>query len=200
MKEVATMASRAHSIHDYFGHASERPRRAVRYPGRDEPVVLPRDRSASATAVLIASAVLATSVIGGGAYAVYAGAAAPLSNTPAASLTPSWQPDDEPFRAKNLELLYGRTQARPSIATVPEAPEETATPSPLSAPDPLFIDDSRSGSQPKAQSAPQRVPAEPDAPRQPYPNPTSTPPDAIAPPNVSPELPTPLLDPENPYK
>jgi hypothetical protein len=34
----------------------------------------------------------------------------------------------------------------------------------------------------------------------PYPNPTTTPPDAIAPPDTAPQTPTPALDPENPYQ
>jgi hypothetical protein len=34
----------------------------------------------------------------------------------------------------------------------------------------------------------------------PYPNPITTPPDAIAPPSTAPQTPTPVLNPDNPYR
>src|SRR5215211_3931751 len=105
------MASRAH-VHDYYSYPSERPRRAVRYPGRDEPVLLPRDRSASANAVLIASGLVATAIIAGGAYAIYAGVPPPpIAETPAPALVSNYRLDDEPVKAQVFKLLVGPARA-----------------------------------------------------------------------------------------
>lgn len=195
------MASRAHPIPDFFVHAAERPRRAVRYPGRDEPVALPRDKSAGTPFVLMLSALVATSAISAAAYAVYRSAPTPpLSETPVAPLAPTWEQDNETTKAKVFELINGPARAVPNIVTASGAAEETDTSSTTSVPDQFFIDDSAQGAQLKPRPAP-LTPAS-AAPERPatYPDPTSTPPDAIAPPGVSPDLPTPALDTENPYK
>ncbi len=194
------MASRAHVIHEYpFARQSPRPRRQVWYRSSADPVVLPRGGSGGISAALVVSALIASSVIAGGAYAVYfAGAGAPaMVETPAAPVDARWEPDIEPIRANVVRALQGPVVSVPSVTSGPQAPLETDTPSAGAGRDDYFIDDSKQLIRPE----PQPVPRSPDSPRQlPYPNPTTTPPDAVAPPDVTPEIPTPALDPENPYR
>jgi hypothetical protein len=206
------MASRAH--HDYYGFPPDRPRRAVHYSGRSDrsdPFVAPRDDGAGASAVLIASAVAATAIIVGGAYAVYAGVPPPpMGETHALPLVSDYRVDDEPVKARLAELLLGPAQAVPSLGTTSESTEETdtpenATPAPqVRTPraevrvEPAPVPRARPIPAP-APTAP--LPSDPGTPKEvPYPDPITTPPDAIAPPDTNPELPQPLLDPENPYR
>jgi hypothetical protein len=197
------MASRAH-VHDYYGLPPARERRAVRYPGRNDPVILPRDTSRSANTILIASGLIATAVIVGGAFAVYAGVPPPpMAETRAQELASSYQLDDQPLKAQVVEALGGPARAVPSVGTTAEEPAGDAgqydsftAPAEPALPDGPAITPRR--------TAPEALPAPtaPDAPPRepPYPDPITTPPDAVAPPNTSPEQPLPLLDPENPYR
>ena len=197
------MASRAHYIQDHFGHVGERPRRAVRYPDRDDRISLPTDRSSSSGA-LLASALIATSLIAGGVYALYASGRTTLAQTEAAPLAPRWQLDSEPVLAQNMALTEGPARAVPSVVAEPEvatepAPEQTDTSAPGDA-TPDYAPMPTTPATP-APATPAPAPIGPEAPRQPlYPDPTTTPPDAIAPPEVGAERATPLLDPENPYQ
>jgi len=201
------MASRAH-VQDYYGHIPERPRRAARYPGRNDPVVLPRDRSGSANAILIASGLIATAVIVGGAFAVYAGVPPPpMAQTPTPPLERTYQLDEQPLKAKSFQALSAPASAAPSVETTTEAPAAdagqrdtfaapTRAPAEPALPDGPAITPRRAA--PEALPPPTTADAPPRA--TPYPDPITTPPDAVAPPTTTPEQPTPLLDPENPYR
>jgi hypothetical protein len=208
------MASRAH-VHDYYEYAPpERPRRAVYYPGHDDPVVLPRDRSASA--VLIVSGLVATAVIAGGAYALFAGVPPPpMRETETPALVPTYQLDDQPLKAKRFEVLGGPARAVPAVvggSQPAEAAEDAAetetvdTPAAPGArtPPPEVRLEPEPVPRPRPMPAPAQAPALPPEPETrkelPYPDPTTTPPDAIAPPGSSPESPQPLLDADNPYR
>lgn len=220
------MASRAHSIHDHFDY-EHRPRRAVRYPGDDDPVVLPRDKSAGTGLALAGSALVAVALIAGGGYAISTVPSVPeLAVTPALPVTTSWQPDAEAFRARALAAVQGPAYAVPSVQSAPEAADDAdaVAPEPLgvdgpaiapSAPrprEPGSVEDSPSSSRPAPESGP-TAPVSPDpaleaptavppeaTPVIPYPNPTTTPPDEIAPPQSGGDVRTPGLDPENPYR
>jgi hypothetical protein len=191
------MASRAHHIQDHFGHIGERPRRAVRYPGREDPIELPGDRRGTFSGALLVSALIASSLVAGGVYALYAAGTSPLARTEAAPLVPSWHLNVEPVLAQNQALIAGPAHAVPSVESQPGPEQPTEAP--------VVVGGDR-GPAPVSPPTTPAVPpaAEPDvteAPRPlPYPDPTTTPPDAIAPPDVGPQGPTPLLDPENPYR
>jgi hypothetical protein len=217
------MAARAHAVHDYsFAGASERPRRQV-WLREDDEVVLPRGRGSQVTGALVLSAVLASALVAGAAYAVYWAAPPELAATPAAApLTKEWRPDDAVTRANVLKALRGPAAATPAAAA-PLATEEPADAPPVTqaAPqerDEVIIDDSAPGlqeslPQPAAPQTADQQPTltqpmlpdpilpkkeTPDAPEAPYPNPTTTPPEMTNPPADSwPDLPK--LDPQNPY-
>ena len=204
------MASRAH-VHDYYAPIPERPRRAVRYPGRSDPVILPRDSSSSANAVLIASGLIATAVIVGGVFAVYAGVPAPpMAETPTPEVASSYQLDDQPLKAQVVEALAGPARGVASVGTTSEDVAEdagqqdtfTAPAAPVepAVPDGPAVTPRRTAPGAFPAPTPPEAPSEAPPREQPYPDPTTTPPDAVAPPNTNPELPQPLLDPENPYR
>ncbi len=193
------MASRAHVIQDYsFGNHAPRLRRVVRYQNED-PIVLPRTSVWSTGAGLVAVAIAAAAIVGGSAYAAYHTEPATMAETPAAPLERDWQPQSANVRAAVTNLLSGPAVAAPSQAA-PTLPSdfEADTPIVTGNSSQALIDDSAPGAQ---DHFPQSTPlTPPDGPATTVPNPTTTPPDAIAPPNAAPETPTPVLDPENPYR
>jgi hypothetical protein len=120
-----------------------------------------------------------------------------------------WQPDPEVTRANITNQLSGPALAVPdrgaltsaddvdadatdtdtaTTATPSDRPRSTAAPSRSSgSSDEVILDD-------RVLNPPSSFPPVP------YPNPTSTPPDAIAPPDATPQTPAPALDPDNPYR
>jgi hypothetical protein len=78
----------------------------------------------------------------------------------------------------------GFPQSSVPLSTAPQSSVPQSSPS-LSAPD-----------RGRAQDLVPELPATPEV----YPNPTTTPPDGVAPPEATPEVPSPVLDPENPYR
>src|SRR5688500_3415054 len=110
------MASRAHVMHDFgLGRASERPRREVWYRSSEDPIVILRGSSSSSGLAMLISAVIASSVILGGAYAIYVGPPATMARTEAQPLTPSWQLDAQPHRANVETVLRGPAQVVPNV-------------------------------------------------------------------------------------
>lgn len=217
------MATRAHAAEDYsLRGAPERPRRQVWLRDEDyDPVVLPRGRDRSISGVLIASAVLASALVGGGAYAVYRSAPPELSETPTLPLQKNWEVDPAVTQANIAFALRGRPAA-PAAASVPPAasddagmvapPVTRAAPTPRKASgDEVRLDDSAPGFQeslpqptdnapamPSAVMPVPEVPILPDSPDAPYPNPTTTPPELSAPPAEDGSS-SPPIDSENPY-
>jgi hypothetical protein len=184
------MASRAHVVQDYsFGGGAVRPRRQIRYRN-DDPVVLPRSSIWSTGGGLVAVVLAAGAIVVGSAYAAYHTEPAALAETPALAVDRDWQPLTANTRAEVTNLLSGPALAVPSVAAPTRVVDaETDTP--------LMPSDSHEAT--INDSAPRRM-TPPDAPPAIVPNPTTTPADAIAPPNSAPETPTPVLDPENPYR
>ena len=185
------MASKAHVIHDYsFGHARTRPRRQLWFP-LDEPVELPRSSIWSTGGGALVTVLTMASLVVGSAYAASRSVAPSLAETPTLPLAETWQPDPSFAQATLTNLLTGPALAAPDKAVVINTPlatdaPKTEAPKNVSHAHEVISDD----------SAP--YPAETRA--APYPNPTTTPPDAIAPPHTDPLVPTPLRDPENPYR
>jgi len=209
------MASRAHVIHDYsYGRRSERPRRDVWYREED-PVVLPRASIWSSSGGLILAALAVGGLIAGSAYtAVHRPASEPvLADTPTPPLvTPDFQLDPEIQRARVTNLLSGPAYAvteRGEAIAEPDAAGASAAASPSSPP--AFVagkqhmnaDDAGSRAHDASPAAPKVPSTDTGAsdleglPRAPYPNPTITPPDGVAPPDTPPEAPTPVLGPES---
>jgi len=197
------MASRAHVMHDYgLGRASERPRREVWYRSSEDPIEIPRGGSSSGSLAVVISAVIASSVILGGAYAIYIGPPAPMARTAVQPLTTTWQLDAEPHRAAVVKALRGPAQAlpilEPTMMTTEEqesasaAPGGSFTPSnpPAATSSPEVIIDDRY-QLPQAAPAPAPQPAV-------YPDPVKTPAEAIGP-ELDLDKPSPSVDPENPY-
>jgi hypothetical protein len=201
------MASRAHVIphFDYdHGRGSERPRRQVRYQS-DDPIEIPRGRSRDGGGLAVAiSALIASSIILGGAYAIYLGPAPTMAATPTLPLYPTWQQDSQPQQAMVQRALQGPAPATVGAAAPSTLEEQAAgTPQPAlaSPPEPVrtpsssspevIIDDRYQLPQPAPQ-APTMEPA-------PYPDPVKTPPDGIGP-TLDMSAPTPGVDPENPYR
>lgn len=191
------MASRAHAIPSYsFDREVSRRRRPVVFQTND-PVVLPRSRSWDINGGLIAAAAAATLLVAGATYAVYYTEPARLTATPTASLEREYVPDGDLARVNALKALSAPTIAAPvesmSMPAMPATTESTFDsgagfmPSTRSE---VIIDDSAPGVQ---DTLPQ--PAEQGPTTAPYPNPTTTPPDAIAPAEESM-----TLDTENPYR
>jgi hypothetical protein len=200
------MASRAHVIHDYsFAKHPSRPR----YRTDDDPVVLPRSKS-DLSARSVFAALIASGLVVASSYALFSSPVPMLGETQAASLTRDWRPNPDVEGANVTNELSGPAMSVPSIATASNPADfESDTPimSPAK-PDEVIIDDSlqlRSMPPvvdptpiPEVQPAPSPNAPTPQA-QPPYPNPTTTPPDGIAP-DVSPATPTPPLDPQNPYR
>lgn len=195
------MASRAHVFPDYsYGREVNRRRRAVVFQTND-PVVLPRGRSWDLNGGLLAAAAAATLLVAGATYALYYTEPARLAETPTESISREYVPPADFARINALKALSAPAIVTPE--TMSSASPAEATTAPMSSFDstsPLVpstsrevtIDDSAPGVQ---DSLPQ--PAENQPSTAPYPNPTTTPPDAIAP---TEEPGTPGLDGENPYR
>jgi hypothetical protein len=184
------MASRAHAIHDYsLIGAPERHRRQVRFETND-PVVLPRHHATGITAGLLGAGAAAIALVAGATYAVYYTGLPSLEETPAVATVNDWHPDQQITAAQLTNVLSGPTIAVrdlpiPGIADGYNEPQ-------------VIVNDSAPGAQ---ETFPQ--PAEPSmstAPAAPYPNPTTTPPEGMAPPEASPQTPTPAVEPDNPYR
>ncbi len=207
------MASRAHVIHDQSlgNYPVQRQRRAV-WLHRDEEVVLPRSRDTSGAGALLISALIASALTAGLAYAVYVGDAPTLAVTEAAPLTSSWEPDTSFLRASVTNQLSGpalSAVSKEAPMIMPEAgmadvPAESESAAQGSSSALTSADDEWS---PRTQPAPieEQQPSEPqlgssvpDDGAAPYPNPSTTPPDGFAPPRTQPQAPPPA-DPENPY-
>lgn len=202
------MASRAHVMHDYgLGHASERPRRPVSYRSSEDPIEIPRGSSSTGSLAMVISAVIASSVILGGAYAIYVGPPAAMARTAVQPLTPSWQLDTQPQRAAVEKVLRGPAQAVPNVEPSMTTEEQEAAPAAASSS--LAPSNPAPSNAPAAPSAPeviiddryqlpQPAPA-PEAHPPVYPDPVKTPAEAIGP-ELDLSKPTPSLDPENPYR
>lgn len=184
------MASRAHAIHDYaLVGAPERHRRQLRFQTND-PVVLPRNHGTGITAGLLAAGALAIALVAGATYAVYYASIPTLEETPALAVINDWQPDQQITTAQLTNMLSGPTVAVRDLA-IPGIADGYNEPQ-------VIVNDSVPGAQ---ETFPQ--PSEPSLstlPATPYPNPTTTPPEGMAPPDASPQTPTPALDPDNPYR
>jgi|GEM_PF-4389877 len=208
------MASKAHVLHDYsFGSAHSRPRQL--YYRREDPVELPRTSVWRAGGGALATAIAMGALVIGSVYAAFHEAPPPLmAETPALPPLENWQPDPNLSQAHVMNVLLGPALAVPDkpvallgTDTAEDVPSTTSESTPTAtspststsselpsfesrAPESreVIIDDSK-------MYPPAATPA-------PYPNPTTTPPDAIAPPQTQPgaTIPGPGLDPENPYR
>lgn len=195
------MASKAHVIHDYsFGGARSLRRRQAWYL-RDEPITLPKSSLWAAGFGAIATAAATAAIVAGAAYAAFHVAPARLTETPTLAPAEAWQPDLAAVNQAGLvNLLQGPALAVPDKATLPsESADETAAATTTS-PDTreVIIDDTKLYPLDESKRYPRTAP--PEQPPVLYPNPTTTPPDAIAPPASTPAQPSPSLDPENPYR
>lgn len=210
------MASRAQVLNDYSLRGDlPRQRRPLRFQTND-PVVLPRSREWDISGGLLAAAAAATLLVAGATYAVYYTEPPRLAETPTAPLAREYQPDGDWGRVNAMKALSSPVVTAPtateSMSTPAEEPDRSFTsmgssstanglsPS-ASMPDTglspqvgseVIIDDSAPGAQ---ERFPQ--PAENQPRSAPYPNPTTTPPDVIAP---APDSTLPGLDTENPYR
>jgi hypothetical protein len=200
------MASRAHVIPDYsFSNpqSQARPRRPVIWY-RDDPVVVPRSSVWSAGGGVIVAAIAIGAIVAASAYSAFRAEPPKLAETPVAPLEDTWQLDPLVQDAHVTNLLAGPTRAVPSLAAPNDASAFDDEPFVSSRPDEVIIDDSAPGVQEHLPGVASEPPSTPSAPAveepKPYPNPTTTPPEAIAPPSTTPETPTPALDPENPYR
>jgi hypothetical protein len=181
-----------------------------------DPVVLPRSRSWDINGALIAAAAAATLLVAGATYAVFYTEPSRLDARLGATETPPLQreytPDSHWGRVNAMKALSGPIVAAPRAVEMSSSPADMSAPSSFDSGSGLMpasgsftpstslaprtdsgvvIDDSAPGVQ---DSLPQ--PAENQPSLAPYPNPTTTPPDAIAP---APES-APALENENPYR
>ena len=196
------MASRAHVIHDYsFGGARSLRRRQAWYLSED-PIKLPKSSFWVASFGALATAAATAAIVAAGAYAAFNAAPARLTETPALAPAPGteWQPDLAAVnQAGQVRLMQGpalavRDKAVPLEGA--EGSEEAGMSSPESRE--VIIDDSKLYPLDDSKRYPRTAP--PEQPPVTYPNPVTTPPDAIAPPATNPAEPAPTLDPENPYR
>lgn len=206
------MASRAQVFPEFsYGREVSRRRRPVVFQTHD-PVVLPRSRSWDINGALIAAAAAATLLVAGATYAVFYTEPSRLNATETPSLQREYTPDSHWARVNAMKALSGPIVAAPRAVEMSSSPADTSAPSSFDSGSGLMpadgsftpstslaprtgsevvIDDSAPGVQ---DSLPQ--PAENQPSLAPYPNPTTTPPDAIAP---APES-TPAVEGENPYR
>lgn len=215
------MATRAHALRDYsLAAPSSRPRRQVWIdPGEDE-VVLPRGRSERVGGALIVSAVLATALVGGAAYAIYWSAPPQLSESQAAPLEKTYSEDPLVGRANMARALAGPARSTPPAPLAEGQAAATAgVPAREASSEAVIFDDSAPGFQQslpqpsvderartqsalaEPSSADEALPR-PEAPSggesQPLYPPLTTPPEMVEPPSL-PEPSLPRLDPDNPY-
>jgi hypothetical protein len=210
LKEVATMASKAHVFHDYsFGSAHSRPRQL--WYRREDPVELPRNSiwRAGGGALLATLAAMGALVLGS-AYAASRETPPQMAETPALPPLENWHPDPTVNQAQVMNVLLGPALSAPEkpapfvdanpAGDVPSTSTSSESPSSASPSSESPSFDSRA---PKSREViiddskmypPTPTPA-------PYPNPTTTPPDAIAPTETAPApaVPVPVPEPENPY-
>jgi len=182
------MAYKAHVTHDYsLGDARTRPPRQVWLP-LDEPIELPRIRIWRTGGGALVTVLTMASLVVGSAYAASRSrsVAPSLSETPTLPLADTWQLDPSFAQARLTNLLTGPALAAPDKTVVTNTTNTTEAPKNVTHAHEVVSDD----------SAP--YPAETRA--APYPNPTTTPPDAMAPPTTDPRIPTPLLDADNPHR
>lgn len=196
------MASRAHVIHDYsFGGARALRHRQAWYLAED-PIKLPKSSFWVASFGALATAAATAAIVAAGAYAVFHVAPARLTETPALTPTETWQPDLAAMNEAGREkLMQGPAFAAPdkALPVASTEPSEDATISSSGSGDrEVIIDDSKLYPLDEAKRYPRTAP--PEQPPVQYPNPVTTPPDAIAPPATTPVEPAPTLDPENPYR
>ncbi len=199
------MAGKAHVDDGYsFASGARALRRRQAWYRNDDPVALPRTSIWSAGGGAIATALATAALLIGSAYTAYRGAPPSMTETPASPLADNWQPDSHAGEARVVNLLYGPALSVPTKPASPgEISSETDAPSIASARE-VALDDSTTYL-PQLESAAPRLesvdPGEPGiAPPAPYPNPTTTPPDAIAPPDFDRDRRTPILDAENPNR
>jgi hypothetical protein len=189
----------------------------------DDEVVLPRGRGTQVTGALVLSAVLASALVAGAAYAVYWAAPPELSEAPAAApLLKEWQPDPALTQTNIAKAMQGPALATPALETATPTETEATADVPQAPPSrsrdrEVILDDSAPGFQETLPQPPTPNVAEqpaltepqlpdpilpkkeaPSSPDSPYPNPTTTPPEMSQPPADSwPDLPK--LDTQNPY-
>jgi hypothetical protein len=201
------MASRAHVFPDYSFHGdAPRQRRPLRFQTND-PVILPRSRSWDISGGLIVAALAATALVAAGTYAVYYTEPPRLAETPTASLERDYMPDADLARANALAALNGPAFAAPEsfkpVADAPESGAPTSSEGMSTAPSfsggsEVIINDGAPGAQdtfPQPSESQSKL-----APSPPYPNPTTTPPDAVAPPEPAVPDPADRSLEENPYR
>ena len=200
------MASRAHAIHDYsFGGARSHRRRQLWFRA-DDPIKLPKNSLWAAGIGALATAVATAAIVAAGAYAVSHAAPVRLSETPTLAPIENWQPDlGLVDQAAVVNLLQGPALAVPDKAQLPlDKVDEPAAASTSPDSREVIIDDSKLYPLDESKRYPRTAPPE-ELPA-PYPNPTTTPPDAIAPPGtvappvMTPAEPTPSLERDNPYR
>lgn len=206
------MASRTHNFHDYsFGSAHSRPRQV--WYRREDPVELPRTSIWRAGGGAIATAVALGALVIGSAYAAFRESPPQLLEaTPALPPVATWQPNATLSQAHVINALHGPAMSVPEQDATSAAIEtESGAPSTSSE---LRSSELRSSQSPPPESPSFASPPPesreviiddsklypPTSPPAPYPNPTTTPPDAVAPPVTGPATSTPPLDPENPYR
>jgi hypothetical protein len=194
------MASRAHAVRQYsFGSTAPGARREIWYR-REDPVVLPRSRGWSIDYRLIAAALAASALVATATYGAYYTAPPALAETPTESANREWQPDTALASASATKALNGPLFAAPSVSTVEQPPSEE-----------VFFDGANTGTQESLTPDPSSRGSATDLPDPsrlqpslsqepiPYPNPTTTPPDAIAPTETPANEPA-ETDPDNPYR
>jgi hypothetical protein len=198
------MASRAQVIHDYsFGGARSLRRRQAWYHSED-PITLPKSSVWVAGLGALVTALATGAIVAAGAYAAFHVAPARLSDTPELAPAREWQPDLASVNAAGLvRLMQGPALAVPDKALAPLENVEESAAAAAAATTPsesreVIIDDSKLYPLDESKRYPRTAP--PEQPPVPYPDPVTTPPDAIAPPATNPAKPTPILDPENPYR
>jgi len=208
------MASRAHAVRHYsIGNVATQPQRDVWYR-REDPVVLPRSRGWSLDYRLVAAALAASALVTAATYALFYTAPPTVAETAELPFNGTWSLSTDTLESAHVT----RALSGPAFAArdVPSA-QQGAEPE-------VFFDEAAAAAEQQSSSngmstAPELSPApvQPlsppevypkpsvptDTPRDvtpaPYPNPTTTPPDAVAPPEMSP-LDAPKLDSENPYR
>ena len=197
------MASKTHNFHDYsFGSAHSRPRQV--FYRREDPVELPRTSVWRAGGGALVAAAAVTALVLGSAYAAFREPTPPLlEQTPALPPMDTWRADTTLTQAHVINALQGPAMSVPEQAATAGAPEaEEDVPSSVSPFAESRSPESRSSQSPSSESPSFASPlpesrdiitddskTSPPAPAR-YPHPTTTPPDAIAPPVTGPGITT----------
>jgi hypothetical protein len=149
-------------------------------------------------------ALITAGIAAASAYSVFRTEPAALAETPLLPLERDARSDPELTHAHVIKGLNGpafavRSSEAPESASVDAV--ESLTPTTSAYRNDHVIDDAAPGVQPQLLQQPAPIEAPyPERVSPPYPNPSTTPPEGIAPPDTAPETPTPALDPENPYR